>query len=125
MKLSEREIEILSVYATGRTKQQVGELLFITVNTVKTQLTRMQHHLGAVNLTEAVALAAPVLIDMHLPPAPGRCVRGPNDGGGATPLPPDLAERYPSTTWGVPEWYAVLQADNALYFSILRGIGKG
>lgn len=35
-----------------------------------------------------------------------------------------LADRYPSVEWGESEWFAALQADNDLYFRILRGIGK-
>ena len=35
-----------------------------------------------------------------------------------------LLQHYASTAWGEAEWVAVLKADNHLYFSLLRGIGR-
>ena len=37
------------------------------------------------------------------------------------PVPKDLPTRYPSTQWGVAEWFIAL-ADNDLYYRILDGI---
>ena len=125
MNLSDREIEVLSAYATGRTKAEVGKLLFITEDTVKTHLTRIQRRLGAVCVTHAIVLAerAGALKVPDLPPPPKRSA-GPHPRTYDHPLPPDLAERYPSTTWNEIEWFAVLHADDKLFASILRGIGR-
>ena len=37
------------------------------------------------------------------------------------PVPTDLHTRYPSTQWGVTDWFIAL-ADNDLYYRILDGI---
>lgn len=35
---------------------------------------------------------------------------------------PEIHRHWPSTTWGTEQWYAVLRADDQLFFAILEGI---
>ncbi|HXZ16100.1 MAG TPA: response regulator transcription factor [Roseiarcus sp.] len=56
--LTEREIEALMWAARGKTRNQIAEIMGITVRTVVFHLTRAQARLGAVTFTEAVVKAA-------------------------------------------------------------------
>ncbi len=55
--LSEREIELLRMLAHGFSNLEIAEKLFISVNTVKTHLKRINGKLGTENRTQAVAEA--------------------------------------------------------------------
>lgn len=55
--LSQREVEILELLATGRTNQQLAAELFISQATVKTHLNHIFTKLGVATRTEAVAVA--------------------------------------------------------------------
>jgi DNA-binding CsgD family transcriptional regulator len=54
--LSEREIEVLSLAADGRTNRQIAEKLFLSPHTVARHLANARAKLGASNRTEAAAL---------------------------------------------------------------------
>jgi DNA-binding NarL/FixJ family response regulator len=53
--LSERELEIVSGIAKGRTNQEIAAELFISLSTVKTHLTRIQEKLDVRNRVEIAA----------------------------------------------------------------------
>jgi DNA-binding NarL/FixJ family response regulator len=53
--LSERELEIVSGIAKGRTNQEIAAELFISLSTVKTQITRIQEKLDVRNRVEIAA----------------------------------------------------------------------
>ena len=55
--LSTRELEVLRLVAEGRTNQEIAELLFISLNTVKTHVRHIFQSLEARNRTEAIARA--------------------------------------------------------------------
>jgi DNA-binding CsgD family transcriptional regulator len=55
--LTPRESQILTLTATGMTKREVGQQLYITEPTVKTHLAHTYKVLGAHNAAHAVALA--------------------------------------------------------------------
>jgi LuxR family maltose regulon positive regulatory protein len=55
--LSERELEVLQLLATGRSNQQIAEELVVTLDTVKRHVTHILEKLGAANRTQAVARA--------------------------------------------------------------------
>lgn len=55
--LSARELEVLSLIAHGNSNQQIAELLFISLHTVKTHVRRIYSKLGVERRTQAVALA--------------------------------------------------------------------
>jgi DNA-binding CsgD family transcriptional regulator len=54
--LSEREIEVLSLAADGRTNKQIGEKLFLSQHTVARHLANARGKLGASNRAEAAVL---------------------------------------------------------------------
>jgi LuxR family quorum sensing-dependent transcriptional regulator len=56
-KLSEREVEILTWIAHGKTAWEIGEILGISPGTVNTHTQAAFHKLGAVNRTQAIAIA--------------------------------------------------------------------
>ena len=56
-KLSERELEILTWVAQGKTAWEVGEILGISSRTVNTHAQAAFQKLGAVNRTQAIAIA--------------------------------------------------------------------
>lgn len=57
-RLSDREIEVLRLLATGRRNREIAELLCITEAAVKTHVGAVLRKSGAANRAEAVALAA-------------------------------------------------------------------
>ncbi|MFY0731114.1 LuxR C-terminal-related transcriptional regulator [Pseudomonas sp. NFX15] len=55
--LSQREIEVLTLVAQGHSNQQIADLLFISLHTVKTHARRIHGKLGVERRTQAVAKA--------------------------------------------------------------------
>jgi DNA-binding NarL/FixJ family response regulator len=55
--LSEREIEVLGLLASGKTNSEVAGDLFVSVGTVKSHTGNIYRKLGAKNRTEALARA--------------------------------------------------------------------
>ena len=55
--LSERELEVLHLLATGKPNQQIADELVVAVNTVKKHVAHILDKLGAANRTEATARA--------------------------------------------------------------------
>jgi LuxR family maltose regulon positive regulatory protein len=53
--LTPRELEILSVIATGASNAEIAQSLYISVNTVKTHITHIFSKLGVSRRIEAVA----------------------------------------------------------------------
>jgi len=53
--LSEREIEVLQLLIAGRSNKDIGEELFVAVNTVKTHIRNIYAKLGVQSRTQAVA----------------------------------------------------------------------
>lgn len=56
--LSERELQVLTLAAHGRSNTAIGAQMFISEHTVKTHMRRIYRKLGAADRTHAVALAA-------------------------------------------------------------------
>jgi LuxR family maltose regulon positive regulatory protein len=55
--LSERELDILRLIATGRSNQEIAEILVIAVSTVKSHINNLYGKLGTNRRTEAIAIA--------------------------------------------------------------------
>jgi LuxR family maltose regulon positive regulatory protein len=55
--LSERELVVLGLLATGRSNQQIAEELVVVLDTVKKHVSRILDKLGVANRTQAVARA--------------------------------------------------------------------
>ena len=55
--LSERELEVLTLLATGKTNSEVAGDLFVSVGTVKSHTGNIYRKLGAKNRAEALARA--------------------------------------------------------------------
>jgi LuxR family maltose regulon positive regulatory protein len=55
--LSERELDILRLIATGRTNQEIADILVIALSTVKSHINNLYGKLGANRRTEAIAIA--------------------------------------------------------------------
>jgi LuxR family maltose regulon positive regulatory protein len=55
--LSERELDILRLIATGRTNQEIAEILVIAVSTVKSHINNLYGKLGTNRRTQAIAIA--------------------------------------------------------------------
>ena len=69
--LSERETEVIAAIATGRTNQEIGAGLFISLSTVKSHLASIQQKLGLRNRVEIAAWAWETgLIDPAVSPRP-------------------------------------------------------
>ncbi len=56
--LTERESELLSLLSTGMTNRELGNHLYISENTVKTQLRHLYRKLGVRNRAQAASVAA-------------------------------------------------------------------
>ena len=56
-KLSEREIEVLSLISKGQSNKEIGKLLFVTDNTVKMHVKKILFKLRANDRTQAVVIA--------------------------------------------------------------------
>lgn len=55
--LSERELEVLTLLASGRTNREISRNLFVTVGTIKSHTSNIYGNLKARNRTEALAKA--------------------------------------------------------------------
>lgn len=55
--LSERELEILRLIATGRSNQEIAEILVIAVSTVKSHINHLYGKLGTSRRTQAITIA--------------------------------------------------------------------
>jgi LuxR family transcriptional regulator, maltose regulon positive regulatory protein len=55
--LSERELQVLALLATGRSNQQIADELVVALDTAKKHVSRVLDKLGAANRTQAVARA--------------------------------------------------------------------
>jgi LuxR family maltose regulon positive regulatory protein len=55
--LSERELDILRLIATGRSNQEIADILVIAVSTVKSHVNNLYGKLGTSRRTEAISLA--------------------------------------------------------------------
>ena len=55
--LSERELEVLRLIASGHTNQEIADQLFVALSTVKTHINNIYSKLGVTRRTEAVARA--------------------------------------------------------------------
>lgn len=55
--LSERELEILRLIATGRTNQEIADILVIALSTVKSHINNLYGKLGTKRRTQAIAIA--------------------------------------------------------------------
>ena len=76
--LTERESELLALLPTGMTNRELGDHLYISENTIKTQLRSLFAKLGIRNRAQAVALAGSgILGEHHLADA---TARADNDG---------------------------------------------
>jgi DNA-binding CsgD family transcriptional regulator len=56
-KLSKRKLQILALLAIGKSSKEVGSILFISTDTVRTHRTHILKALGALNITHAVYIA--------------------------------------------------------------------
>jgi len=55
--ISERELDILRLIATGRSNQEIAEILVIALSTVKSHINNLYGKLGTNRRTEAIAIA--------------------------------------------------------------------
>ena len=63
--LTERESELLSLLSTGMTNRELGIHLYISENTVKTQLRHLYAKLGVRNRAQAASVAAKDILGDH------------------------------------------------------------
>ncbi len=63
--LTERESELLSLLSTGMTNRELGSHLYISENTVKTQLRHLYAKLGVRNRAQAVSVAGAEILGEH------------------------------------------------------------
>jgi DNA-binding NarL/FixJ family response regulator len=87
--LSPREQEVLALLALGRTNAEIGEQLFLSVDTVKTYVRRVFAKLGVNNRTQAAMHAAERSLTPRHGTGPSRTtdVRPPPSGGERRHLP--------------------------------------
>ena len=55
--LSKRELQVLAYFAAGKTCRETAELLFISIDTVRTHRTHILKVLSALNIAHAVYIA--------------------------------------------------------------------
>jgi DNA-binding NarL/FixJ family response regulator len=67
--ITERESEILSLLSTGMTNRELGRQLYVSENTIKTQLRSLYSKLGVRNRAQAAALAVQDILGDHRPQA--------------------------------------------------------
>jgi two-component system, NarL family, response regulator LiaR len=67
--LTERESELLSLLATGMTNRELGAHLYVSENTIKTQLRHLYAKLDVRNRAQAVSVAARGILGDHTPQA--------------------------------------------------------
>jgi NarL family two-component system response regulator LiaR len=65
IRLTERESELLALLPTGMTNRELGEHLYISENTIKTQLRSLFSKLEIRNRAQAVALARTAILGEH------------------------------------------------------------
>lgn len=65
--LTERESELLALLSTGMTNRELGGHLYISENTVKTQLRHLYAKLGVRNRAQAVSIAGTDILGEHRP----------------------------------------------------------
>ncbi len=63
--LTERESELLSLLSSGMTNQELGVLLYVSENTIKTHLRSLYTKLGVRNRTQAASLAEKSILGDH------------------------------------------------------------
>lgn len=63
--LTERESEILSLLSTGMTNRELGRHLYVSENTIKTQLRSLYSKLGVRNRAQAASLAVQGILGDH------------------------------------------------------------
>jgi DNA-binding NarL/FixJ family response regulator len=63
--LTERESELLSLLSTGMTNRELGSHLYVSENTIKTQLRSLYAKLGVRNRAQAAALAVQGILGDH------------------------------------------------------------
>ena len=78
VKLTERESELLALLSTGMTNRQLGGHLFLSENTIKSQLRSLFSKLDVTNRVQAVALPVPARRQVH---REHRRKRGPETNG--------------------------------------------
>jgi len=67
--LTERESELLSLLSTGMTNRELGGHLYVSENTIKTQLRSLYAKLGIRNRAQAASLAGQGILGDHRPHA--------------------------------------------------------
>ena len=65
MGLTERESELLSLLSTGMTNRELGSHLYISENTIKTQLRHLYAKLGVRNRAQAASVAGDEILGEH------------------------------------------------------------
>jgi DNA-binding NarL/FixJ family response regulator len=65
--LTERESELLSLLPTGMTNRELGSHLYVSENTIKTQLRSLYTKLGVRNRAQAASLAGQGILGDHRP----------------------------------------------------------
>jgi DNA-binding NarL/FixJ family response regulator len=63
--LTERESEVLSLLSTGMTNRELGDRLYVSENTIKTQLHHLYAKLNVRNRTQAASLAGQGILGGH------------------------------------------------------------
>ena len=63
--LTERESELLSLLSTGMTNRELGSHLYVSENTIKTQLRSLYAKLGVRNRAQAASVAGQGLLGEH------------------------------------------------------------